>query len=70
MCDKKIVSHYSGKKSKKFWNKINNDLGIIERNELYSLGVCLQNLEGFVLKRLSECEPKKKKCQKQKEKSI
>lgn len=55
----KIKSKYSGKESKKFWKIINNDLGIIERNELYSLGVCLQNLESFVLKRLKESLPKK-----------
>jgi len=61
MKDKKIVTHYSGNKSKKFWKIINEDLGIIERNELYSLGVCLQNLEGFVLKRLKESMPENKK---------
>ena len=52
-----MKAHYSGKKSKKFWKIINEDLGIIERNELYSLGVALQNLEGFVLKRLNDSLP-------------
>ena len=54
---KSIRPRYSGNKSKYFWKIINEDLGIIERNELYSLGVALQNLEGFVLKRLNDSLP-------------
>lgn len=55
---KKVKYRYSGDKSKRFW-KIINKLPLLEQNELFSLGVALQNLEGFVLKRLSECNPNK-----------
>lgn len=48
-----IYSRYSGSKSTHFWatvNAIDNDS---DRNEMYSLGVALQNMEEYVLKQLS-----------------
>lgn len=51
---------YSGKNSKKFWNKINTQPACVQ-NELYSLGIALQNLEDFVLKRFNDITNKKRK---------
>lgn len=48
-----LLSRYSGDESKDFWNAV-NALPKRSRGELYSLGVALQNLEGFVLKRLAD----------------
>ena len=53
MSVRKVEHQYSGDNSKLFWRKVNS-LPDSEQSELYSLGVALQNLEGFVLKRLSE----------------
>jgi len=52
----KIKHRYSGEKSKDFWNVV-NAINSKEHGELYSLGVVLQNLEEFVLKRLKDCMP-------------
>jgi hypothetical protein len=46
---------YSGKKSYKFWNKV-NALNGGNYQELYALGCCLQNMEEFVLKALKDAE--------------
>ncbi len=48
-----LISRYSGDESKDFWNAV-NELPRRSRGELYSLGVVLQNLEGFVLRRLAD----------------
>ena len=48
-----LISRYSGDESKDFWNAV-NALPRRSRGELYSLGVALQNLESFVLKRLAD----------------
>ncbi len=54
----KEYHHYSGRKSKKFWKRVNK---LNERQgELYSLGVALQNLEEFVLILLDDAEKDKK----------
>ncbi len=54
----KNMNYYSGKKSKKFWRRI----GKLEtfHDELYHLGIILQNLESFVLSKLREVERKEK----------
>jgi len=44
-----MTPRYSGKKSRKFWRKIQKLKGA-DSQELYSLGVALQNLEEFVIK--------------------
>ena len=52
----KILKHrYSGKRSSRFWHYVN--IGK-KSDELYSLGVALQNLEAFVLMRMSQENPK------------
>ncbi len=52
---KEIKPKYSGKLSVKFWNTVNNEIrNEANRQEIYSLGVALQNLEGYVLKRLND----------------
>ena len=48
----KIKPKYSGKRSRKFWNAINSIENECDQDELYSLGVALQDLEGYVLKQL------------------
>jgi len=53
----KIQHRYSGKKSKDFW-KLVGAIPEPEHGELYSLGVALQNLEEFVIKRMADCLPK------------
>ncbi len=45
--------HYSGNKSRGFWEKINSHRGI-KQNLLYTLGCCLQNLEEMVLKEVND----------------
>jgi len=50
----RMRTRYSGPKSEKFWSRVNS-LGK-RQGELYSLGVALQNLEGFVLKQLEIAE--------------
>jgi hypothetical protein len=58
---KRIAYHYSGDNSKKFWNTINSLMDKKDKreywNELYSLGVALQNLEDHVLRRLRSEAP-------------
>jgi len=55
--EKKLSHRYSGDKSKRFWRIVNNLQNEIDRGEIYSLGVALQNLEEFVLKRLNDVKP-------------
>ena len=43
---------YSGNKSKSFWQAVNDLSNDADRQEIYSLGVALQNLESYVLKQL------------------
>lgn len=50
-----MKAKYSGKKSYPFWNRV-NALNGGNHQELYSLGVALQNLESYVLKSLIEAE--------------
>jgi len=45
--------HYSGDLSKKFWRKVNKLKIESNRQECYSLGVALQNLETYVLTQLA-----------------
>lgn len=47
-----VKAHYSGNASKDFWNIVNAIKDDADRQELYSLGVALQNMEGYVLKQL------------------
>jgi len=52
---KKPLKHrYSGTKSHKFWQFVNASKN---KDEVYSLGVALQNLEEFVLKRIKDENP-------------
>ena len=46
---KKIEERYSGDKSKKFWRRVNKLKKEGNHQELYSLGVALQNFEAYVL---------------------
>jgi len=48
-----LIPRYSGDKSNDFWKAV-NALPKRSKGELYSLGVALQNLEYFVLKRLAD----------------
>jgi hypothetical protein len=52
---KPLEHRYSGGKSKIFWQYVR-----VSKNhkEMYSLGVALQNLEEFVLKRMKDENPK------------
>lgn len=50
---KQIKYRYSGEQSKQFWKRINALPNEADRQELYSLGVMLQNMESFVLKQLN-----------------
>jgi len=47
-----IKHHYSGGASNDFWEKIKRIKDKSDWQEMYSLGVALQNLEEFVLKQL------------------
>ena len=54
---KDIKPKYSGRLSIKFWNTVNNEVkDEANKQEIYSLGVALQNLEGYVLKRLKDVD--------------
>jgi hypothetical protein len=59
---KRIAYHYSGDNSRQFWKAINSMQDKKDKREywqeLYSLGVALQNLEEQVLRRL-RCESPK-----------
>jgi len=47
------VSHqYSGDESTSFWDIINSIENVADQQELYSLGVALQKMENYVLRRL------------------
>jgi len=48
---KKLKFKYSGDESNEFWDKVNSLKGA-DRQEMYSLGVVLQNLEDHVLTQL------------------
>lgn len=56
---KKIKSHYSGNKSRKFWKEIDKLGDGPDHQELYSLGCLLQNVEGYVLKQLKYAKDRK-----------
>jgi hypothetical protein len=43
---------YSGNNSKSFWQAVNDLTNDADRQEIYSLGVALQNFESYVLKQL------------------
>lgn len=49
---KKLKHRYSGDKSTKFWDVVNSIENEADKQELYSLGVVLQNLESYVLRQL------------------
>jgi len=51
---KKRKVWYSGNDSIEFWKKINAIKDNEKHSEMYFLGVQLQNLEGYVLKKLEE----------------
>ena len=50
----KIRKYYSGKASKDFWDAVKIIKNESDRQEIYSLGVALQNLEEYVIKRLND----------------
>lgn len=47
-----VKSHYSGNASKDFWKIVDSIENDADRQELFSLGVALQNMEDYVLKQL------------------
>jgi len=49
-----IEEQYAGKKSEKFWGAVNSIKNEKKHSEMYLLGVLLQDLEGYVLKKLKE----------------
>lgn len=49
---KKLQSHYSGAQSVAFWKEINRFRGTAKHEELYRLGVLLQNIEGDILRQI------------------
>ena len=51
--------HYSGPRSAKFWKRVGKLKDAADHQEIYSLGVALQNLEGQVLRLLSKAEKRK-----------
>lgn len=51
-----LKHQYSGKLSKEFWYKIDS-LSDSDQQELYTLGVELQNLESKVLRKLENAKP-------------
>ena len=55
MKNNKLACHYSGKRSEKFWDKINKLKGK-EHDFLYSMGVFLQDIEGRILQYLNSKE--------------
>ena len=50
----KIRKYYSGKASKDFWDAVKIIKNESDRQEIYSLGVALQNLEEYVIKRFED----------------
>lgn len=51
----KVEKHYSGKLSKKgFWNFVKIIDNESDHQEVYSLGVALQNMEEYVVKRIND----------------
>ena len=48
----KFKRKYSGKKSRKFWDKINEEVNESRHDRNYSLGVALQNIEDAILKQI------------------
>lgn len=53
---KKLEYRYSGEKSHKFWDIVNSIKHEPDKQELYSLGVALQNMEEYVLKQLKNAK--------------
>lgn len=49
---KPVTSHYSGNSSQGFWDIVNSIENESDKQELYSLGVALQNMESYVLRQL------------------
>ncbi len=62
-----LEHRYSGHRSKEFWEVVNSLKGA-DWNEMYSLGVVLQNVEGDVLRMLKHKDPKLVKDIKQEDK--
>ncbi len=54
---KQVQHQYSGDRSTPFWEVVNSLKGS-DWNEMYSLGVVLQNVEGDVLRMLKNKDPK------------
>ena len=55
-----IKDKYAGELSKPFWKLVNSLKGA-DQQELYSLGVCLQNLEDYVLRMLKNALAEKRR---------
>lgn len=55
MENKQWSPRYSGNKSKVFWKRVNK-LRKGDWQEMFSLGVALQNMEQYVLKQLAQAE--------------
>ena len=51
---KEIKKHYSGIFSVKFWREVDKIKDDADKQEIYSLGVALQNMEEYVLKRFDD----------------
>jgi hypothetical protein len=49
---KSVKSQYSGNSSQGFWDIVNSIENESDKQELYSLGVALQNMESYVLRQL------------------
>lgn len=56
----KIKHQYSNNSSRDFWKRVNSLKNKADWQELYSLGVILQDLESKVLRRLSDVEKESK----------
>ena len=54
---KAVPCRYSGEKSTNFWKIVNSIDDECDRQEIYSLGVALQNMEAYVLKQLAHVNP-------------
>jgi len=56
---KKLIRHYSGKHSEKFWERV-NALKPRDQSVCYAAGVLLQDMEGKVLTWIENAEAQKK----------
>lgn len=59
-----VKPYYSGNASKDFWKIVNSIKNEADKQELYSLGVALQNMEGYVLKQLQHVKRASVRCRK------